>query len=901
MKGAFFTFLQKVFDIREGEFSRALLMQLNFFLIIATLLIVKPTVNGLFLAEMGANRLPSAYLLVAFFAILVSSIYARILGRVNLNKIILGTLLLSVGLFVLFGILLRLNIVVGWILYAFYIVMAIFAVLSASQFWVLANVIFNAREAKRIFGFIGAGAIGGGILGGYLTSLLAEPLGSENLIFVAAGLLFLCVPNTSYMWNNFVVTSQSKYQRRKKIPKIEHPFFLIRKSAHLTNLSGIIAISVIVAKLVDYQFGAITSSIITDPDELTAFFGFWFSNFNVISLIIQLILTRRIVKKLGIGGSLFLLPASIFLGASLVLFIPALWTAIFLKSSDASLKQSLNRATFELLAVPIPSEIKNQTKIFIDVVVDSLATGVGGIILIFVINALNLSTGFISVIILALLGLWFLFGRRVRQTYLDAFRVNLKNLPEEEVLAINLEDEAVVTDLKYALRNGSDRQTLSVLKKLRIQPDHRFIEELEKLLSHPSFAVQEEAIRNLYSISNIDLSRKIIPFIRSESQPVQVAAFSYLIAKARRGAPAFIKRYLEVEDHKITIPLLISMAEESRDNPVLKSNFLLVSRLDAEFTQLSARTPDQIRKYYALGLLKAAGLAKKPILFPRIERFFVDPDPEIRTQAILAAGETLDPYFVPALIELLGESLSAEAATRALVNYGNEIIPAIIRYMKPARVSLDIIRNIPGVIGHFPVQFAVDFLLTLALDPDERTSHAALNALIKIKKERSSLNFYKKRCRQYFGDKVQIFQSCIIAEFAIRTSLGHHASDYEKSNGDLLSIQVGKLLHPYKRRLLVASLQWLLLMAKPKNQPSMVVNDKDVLVQIGQLPDSPEKRTMLWMAAISEKDLPSSEDLMGLDPNQPPDLEKSISFVRQLGDPGIHLAREIKTYFGVGI
>ena len=677
--------MQKVFDIREGEFSRALLMQLNFFLIIATLLIVKPTVNGLFLAEMGANRLPSAYLLVAFFAILVSSIYARILGRINLNKIILGTLLLSVGLFVLFGILLRLNIVVGWILYAFYIVMAIFAVLSASQFWVLANVIFNAREAKRIFGFIGAGAIGGGILGGYLTSLLAEPLGSENLIFVAAGLLFLCVPNTSYMWKKFVVVSQSKYQRRKKIPKIEHPIFLIRKSAHLTNLSGIIAISVIVAKLVDYQFGAITSSIITDPDELTAFFGFWFSNFNVLSLIIQLILTRRIVKKLGIGGSLFLLPASIFMGASLVLFIPALWTAIFLKSSDASLKQSLNRATFELLAVPIPSEIKNQTKIFIDVVVDSLATGVGGLILIFVINALNLSTGFISIIILALLGVWFLFGRRVRHSYLDAFRVNLKNLPEEEVLAMNLEDEAVVTDLKYALRNGSDRQTLSILKKLRIQPDHQFVGELEMLLSHPSITVQEETIRNLYSISNVDLSRKITPFIRSDSQEVRVAAFSYLISKAKRGATAFIKRYLEVEDHTITIPLLISMAEESRDNPVLKDNFQMVSRLDAEFNQLSGRTPDHIRKFYILGLLRAAGLTKKPILFPRIERFFVDPDLEIRAQAILSAGETLDPYFIPALIELLGEPSSTEAAAKALVNYGNEIIPAIIRYMKPAQ------------------------------------------------------------------------------------------------------------------------------------------------------------------------------------------------------------------------
>ena len=52
--------LRRLFDIREGEYRRAVLMQLNIFLIISTLLIVKPTVNGLFLAKFGADNLPYA-------------------------------------------------------------------------------------------------------------------------------------------------------------------------------------------------------------------------------------------------------------------------------------------------------------------------------------------------------------------------------------------------------------------------------------------------------------------------------------------------------------------------------------------------------------------------------------------------------------------------------------------------------------------------------------------------------------------------------------------------------------------------------------------------------------------------------------------------------------------------
>nr|WP_262496369.1 hypothetical protein [Nonlabens ulvanivorans] len=42
----------------------------------------------------------------------------------------------------------------------------------------MANVIFNIREAKRLFGFIGAGGIAGGIAGGYVTSILVPFTGN---------------------------------------------------------------------------------------------------------------------------------------------------------------------------------------------------------------------------------------------------------------------------------------------------------------------------------------------------------------------------------------------------------------------------------------------------------------------------------------------------------------------------------------------------------------------------------------------------------------------------------------------------------------------------------------------------------------------------------------------------
>ena len=48
----------------------------------------------------------------------------------------------------------------------------ILAILLISQFWTLANDVYDPRQAKRIFGFIGGGASLGGATGAGLTAFL---------------------------------------------------------------------------------------------------------------------------------------------------------------------------------------------------------------------------------------------------------------------------------------------------------------------------------------------------------------------------------------------------------------------------------------------------------------------------------------------------------------------------------------------------------------------------------------------------------------------------------------------------------------------------------------------------------------------------------------------------------
>ena len=48
---------------------------------------------------------------------------------------------------------------------AFYLWGVLTGSLLISQFWTLANDVYDARQAKRLFGFIGGGASLGGIVG----------------------------------------------------------------------------------------------------------------------------------------------------------------------------------------------------------------------------------------------------------------------------------------------------------------------------------------------------------------------------------------------------------------------------------------------------------------------------------------------------------------------------------------------------------------------------------------------------------------------------------------------------------------------------------------------------------------------------------------------------------------
>ncbi len=734
---------KRTFDIRDGEIRISFFMQLYIFLLITVLLMVKPTVNALFLSKLGAVQLPYAYMLVAVIAVIISYFYNKGVKQFSLRRITTGTLIFFSLIFALLSFLMYANSVNNWVLYGYYLSVSIFAVLVTSQFWIIANMVYNAREAKRLFGFIGAGAIAGGIFGGYLTTIIASSFGNRVVILVAACLIVCCVPILQTVWK-LRVEKLNIYIRKQRKGAIQSsyssPFKLIINSKHLTYLAAIVGVGVVMAKLVDFQFSDFANKAIPDSDELASFFGFWFSSFNVIALLIQLFLTNRLLAWLGVTTNLLILPLGIAIGCLLFLTFPELWVLIIIKGMDGSFKQSINKAGIELSILPIPSHIKNEAKSYIDVVVDSIATGLAGLMLIFIIRKLELSTSYITVIILLFLFIWMVLIYKLREAYFQSFRSNIQNsLAGVSVENKNLKFNRTSKSTISVLTQGNETEITTMLKHLEDFKLYTFRPHIVNLLKHESPKVKAAAISQLHHYNKGTATEYIKELIHYKNDEVVYAAMDYLLNHTDIKDENIFKSYLDNPTDYISNAALLCLAKDASSNKKLALRYNLSDRLDAKIKELFSIDND-LRKQEVAELMLAVGYAKDPRFYSFISANFNNRDPYLIKYAITAAGLTAHEPFINQLLDFLAEKPFRETATEALQTYGVAITKKVLQLELSESLPDSIKPYIPELIQSFKTRDAIKVLMRFLQSKDFVIRTEAAKSLNTLKLENVSLS-----------------------------------------------------------------------------------------------------------------------------------------------------------------
>ncbi len=768
-------------------------MQLYVFLIITILLIVKPIVNALFLEGLGADNLAYGYLFIAATAIVTTYFYNQAVRRYSLRRIMVFSLLFFAIAFSVLSLLYKLGIINAAALYIFYVISGIFAVLTTSQFWLLANMVFNAREAKRLFGFIGSGAIAGGIFGGYLTTILVPNIGNGNMLLIAAGLILSCIPLLSMIYKKGYVSRASRSDAQESLGG-ETAFKLVLRSKHLTYLALIIGIGVIVAKLIDFQFSDFASKAIPDADRLASFFAFWFSTFNLVSLGIQLFLTNRVVEKLGVNSSLLILPLGIALGSLLFLTFPELWVLVLIKGIDGSFKQSVNKAATELVMVPISLEVKNKTKSFIDVVVDSIATGLAGCLLIFVVKALDLPSSYVTVIILFLILIWMVGIFKVRDSYFKSFRQSLRQAVEHTEESAGRKRKSPIEIGRRILSSNNSEQMVSYLQGLNGRKSRLLKAKILPLLEHPDDSVKIEAINQLYHYPEGTALETVRQLVYQKDDEVVFAAMNYLILHTSLNDDRIFDSYLNHSSDYIAHAALLCLAKEGRTNKKIAARYNLELRLElwmAEFElPNSEHRPEELSF-----LLESIGYAGFPRFLSFISANFNNRNPMIVNHAIIAAGISGNELFVDALIDFLKVKEYRENAVKALIAYGESISELLLAREAAKTLRNDVKKYIPQVIQKFETQTSVRVLLRLLQSRDNLIRLASAKSLKRLKNKNPKLNFFQKSIFRFILNYSFEYRDIMSCRKVIRNNfrVEHYAALSEDDKTELLQAREGLL------------------------------------------------------------------------------------------------------------
>jgi len=351
------------FDVRKGEWTLTLLMFANIYLILVTYYLLKPARDSLFLVKVSPLELPIVFIIIALVTVPVITLYSKLGRTLKLHKLInITTVILIINLLALRWLIEKDD---PWIYYLFYIWVSIYGVLVTSQFWLFANSIFDAAQAKRIFVLLALGGIIGAITGGQVTKLIVAYFGvsTENLLFFCIGFLAITIVLVSVIWEIRIHQGKEPSPRKKKSGGESKESFAmmvgtLKGSKHLKLIVSILATTVLVAAIVDYQFKFIVFESIPEKDKLTPFFGDFYTWLSVASLGMQGLFTNRFLRKLGVGGAILFLPIGLLLGGVTMVIMPGLVAAVIFRGSDGAMRYSIDKTGKELLFMPVPLEVK---------------------------------------------------------------------------------------------------------------------------------------------------------------------------------------------------------------------------------------------------------------------------------------------------------------------------------------------------------------------------------------------------------------------------------------------------------------------------------------------------------------------------------------------------------------
>jgi AAA family ATP:ADP antiporter len=548
-------------DFSRPEIRVAALLCLYNFLAMCAFCVIKPVRSALLLDRMGLVGLLISYMGAAVVTGMVIAATDWVSRRVpDRFAVLVSTLILLSNLFV-FRFLF--DVAGDWVALAFYIWANLFANILFTQFWLLAGTQFTPREGKQLFGWVSAGGTVGGIAGSGVVFFGIESLGTEtiNLIYFSAFFLAACLPNIFFFERKGAAAQLSS--DGKPSATTMPGFSLFREFRHLKLIALVSGASMIVQTVVDYQFNAVVDASIASAEDKAAFFAQFFAGVNIIGLFFQLVLTRMILMRFGIGVALFLLPCALLAGSVGILFFPILAVAVAARMGEAGTRYSIQEATREILYLPLPAAVRSKARPLIDILGSRFFEGVGGLLVLVCTVVLGFSVSALSLLSISLIVLWGITVFSVRHAYVDTLRDLFSEMPlQPSERVAEMLDEETVKLLIEGLSSRDEVQVSQNLVLLDLMHDKSpILSPLKDLLVHPAPAVRAQVLDLLARAGEGEFVSEASALLNDQNGDVRIVAVRYLRQYGDAEALDNLRTLADDGDLRVRVVAIGAMAQ----------------------------------------------------------------------------------------------------------------------------------------------------------------------------------------------------------------------------------------------------------------------------------------------------------------------------------------------------
>jgi len=367
--------LQGVFNVRRSEVLPVALAMAFFFCVLTALMMLRPAREALGMRG-GLDAVRWLFVGTAAVTLLVNPVFGLLVSRFRRIVFIAATYLFFAGSLGVFYLLIALTpdvigVATGQV---FYVWFSVFNLFSSMVFWALMSDSFSLEQSKRFFALIAVGGTLGAVFGPWLSSILAKVVGTPALLLISAGFLILALCLAGVLIRLQPARSApAESGGPAGRPDAEligggawDGLKAVFQSRYLLGIAAYVVILAVMATFLYFTRLQMVAALHNEMDSRTTLFAQIDVITQVATLVIQVLVSGHLMKRLGVHITLALLPLTTLLGFVGLALAGSLAALIMFESAFRAVQRAIMRPARETLFTVVSAEDKYKAKAVID-------------------------------------------------------------------------------------------------------------------------------------------------------------------------------------------------------------------------------------------------------------------------------------------------------------------------------------------------------------------------------------------------------------------------------------------------------------------------------------------------------------------------------------------------------